>query len=541
MTNYANDGRASGEERRPGASRQWSAAGPATARDTGTRIREIAQATLVTAAATALAAALDAYLPVAAVALVYVCGVMLVAVATRRSTSIYAALLAFLSYNFFFTEPRGTLRIESAQDVVAVFAFLVVALLCGHLAWRLRTRVVELQSANRSARVLQELGAQLARAADAGQVFTVGCQLVAEALARPTIALARGDAGTEPRQRAAVPGDARLDESGRRAADWALQHARPAGYTTDASGDSAWWLLPLLVEESCFGAIAIRDADPGRPLSDEDRRLAEAMVQLVALAADRTRLAHTLERARVESESERLRTALLSSVSHDLRSPLAAVIGAATSLAAYGETMADGDRRELLASIRGEAERLDRYIQNLLDMTRLGSGPLRLERDWIGLDEILSAALQRLRKLFPALPVERELATDLPPLYVHAALVEQALFNVLENAAKFSPPAAAVAVRASVRDGEMTVEIGDRGPGIPEDERRRVFDLFYSAERGDRGARGTGLGLTIVRGMIGAHGGRVEALAGRGGRGTTIRITLPLTEPPAAEAAESEP
>jgi two-component system sensor histidine kinase KdpD len=216
------------------------------------------------------------------------------------------------------------------------------------------------------------------------------------------------------------------------------------------------------------------------------------------------------------------------------------VIGAATSLSAYGETMPAADRHELLESIRSEGERLDRYIQNLLDMTRLGSGPMKLERDWVGLEEILAAALGRLQRFFPAIEVAPELAPGLPPLYVHAALVEQALFNVLENAAKFSPAGAPIEVGAR-RDGDrIVIDVSDRGPGIPEEERRRVFDLFYSAARGDRTPRGSGLGLTIVRGLVGAHGGKVEALPGPGGAGTTIRVTLPLTEPPRSEAPEEE-
>jgi K+-sensing histidine kinase KdpD len=257
-----------------------------------------------------------------------------------------------------------------------------------------------------------------------------------------------------------------------------------------------------------------------------------------AQAAERERLMASLEAARVESETERLRAALLSSVSHDLRSPLAAVIGAASSLTAYGERMSERERQDLLASIRSESERLDRYIQNLLDMSRLGSGPIKLRRGWIGLDEILASACGRLRNLFPAIPVVAEIEAGLPALFVHAALVEQALFNVLENAAKFSPQGAPVLVRAHRDAKRLVLEVIDRGPGIPEAERAQVFDLFYTAARGDRAPRGTGLGLTIVRGMIGAHGGTVTALAGDDGSGTTIRLTLPLVDPPPPEAEE---
>jgi K+-sensing histidine kinase KdpD len=354
-------------------------------------LRAFLFATAAVGAAVLLGFALQRLLPVASLALVFVCAVVLVAVRSRKAVAVYAALLSSLAYNFFFTEPRWTLHIAQPADIAAVVAFLVAALAVGELAAR---------------------------------------------------------------------------------------H--------------------------------------------------------VAQAAERTRLVASLEAARLEGETEKLRTALLSSVSHDLRSPLAAVIGAASSLTAYGDRLSEGERRELLDSIRGESERLDRYIQNLLDMTRLGSGPIKLRRGWIGLDELIASAVGRLHKLFPAVEVVVEIEPGLPPLHVHAALIEQAAFNVLENAAKFSPAGEPIHVRARRGEGErLALDVTDRGPGIPAAERAKVFDLFYTAARGDRAPHGSGLGLTIVRGMIGAHGGRVEALPGDDGVGTTIRVTLPLPAPPA--------
>ena len=238
-----------------------------------------------------------------------------------------------------------------------------------------------------------------------------------------------------------------------------------------------------------------------------------------------------LEGARVQGETERLRNALLSSVSHDLRSPLASMIGAAGTLISYEEKLPQEERRELLQAILGEGQRLDRYIQNLLDMTRLGHGTLKLNRDWIDSAEIVAAAVTRLRKLFPDLRVETIAPQETVLLYVHPALIEQALFNILENAARFSPPEEPVRVSVHSSGERLLIDVSDRGPGIPEDERARIFDMFYSVSRGDRAPQGTGLGLAICRGMIGAHGGSVEALPGDG-IGTTIRISLPLPAPP---------
>ncbi|HTM70983.1 MAG TPA: ATP-binding protein, partial [Luteimonas sp.] len=233
----------------------------------------------------------------------------------------------------------------------------------------------------------------------------------------------------------------------------------------------------------------------------------------------------------------RLRSALLSSVSHDLRSPLAAILGAAGTLDAYGGEMGAADHHALLDTIRLEGERLDRYIQNLLDMTRLGHGGMTLRRDWIGIDELVGSAVARLARYQGGVEVVIRVPAGLAPVWVHPALVEQAVFNVIENAARFSPPGEAVVVEARDADGAVQVDVMDRGPGIPADERRRIFDMFYSVERGDRGSgrQGTGLGLAIAQGMVGAHGGSVEALPGDHGRGTRIRITLPRMMPSGSE------
>ncbi|HET9766249.1 MAG TPA: ATP-binding protein, partial [Thermoanaerobaculia bacterium] len=490
-------------------------------------------ATAVTAAATLLVAALHRLIPVAGIGYVFLTAVVAVAVRSRRSVAIYTAVLCFFCYDYFFTAPHLSLEIRNPADVVAAFAFLAAALVCSQLAGRVRSQVMALRAANEHTRALQSLGERLATAVDESQVFRAGAEELAAALGCDAVVLerTRGDGGGL-RAVASHPPAAALGAKDAAAADWVAEHAQAAGRYTNTLSASEWWLLPMVVERGCLGAVALRFPEAQARLTEEQRQLAEAMAQQIALAADRARLAADLESAHVESETERLRAALLSSVSHDLRSPLASMIGAASSLSAYGEAMPPADRGALLASIRSEGERLDRYIQNLLDMTRLGSGGLKLQRDWVAVEELLSSAVLRLRKLFPAVEVETRVEPELPLLYVHPALIEQALFNVLENAAKFSPPGAPVVATAARADGKLVVEVTDRGPGIPDEERRRIFDMFWSAARGDRGRSGTGLGLTIVRGMVGAHGGKVEALAGLGGAGTTIRIGLPLPDPP---------
>jgi K+-sensing histidine kinase KdpD len=288
--------------------------------------------------------------------------------------------------------------------------------------------------------------------------------------------------------------------------------------------DGVATVLLFLAAALLAGRLASRLAMQVQALRESQRQMLERQAQAQRLAED-------LQAERVAGETERLRNALLSSVSHDLRTPLAAIIGAAGSLDSYGDAMDAQDRHALLDTVRSEGERLDRYIQNLLDMTRLGHGTLPLNRDWIGVDELIGSAVGRLRRYQPGTRFSVSVDPDIGPIWVHPALVEQALFNVIENAAKFSPDGDAVAIDARRVGDRLRIDVVDRGPGIPEDERRRIFDTFYSAARGDRNRDGTGLGLAICRGMIGAHGGEVEALPGPQGRGTTMRISLPFLEP----------
>ncbi|HEV2623235.1 MAG TPA: sensor histidine kinase KdpD [Frateuria sp.] len=493
--------------------------------------RQYVFATLATLVAFALAFVGDRFLSVANLSLIFLTAVLVVAVRTRMAVAIYTAILCFLGYNFFFTSPRYTLAVANADDLLAVVLFLVVALVCGRLATRLASQVESLRAAQLRSRALLDLGHQLSASTDAQAVRQVGAQALARALGVRAAILARGPSQQlEPA--ASSPPGLELSPQDLAAADWSDRHAQPAGRYTDTINAASCWTLPLGGEDNPLGVAALRfDHGVGEPDPDQ-RSLALAMAQDIGFALERARLADALEGARVQGETERLRSALLSSVSHDLRSPLASMIGSAGTLASYDEQLPREERRQLLEAILAEGQRLDRYIQNLLDMTRLGHGTLKLNRDWVDAGEVVGAAVARLRKLFPGVTVDIAGPEDTVLLYVHPALVEQALFNILENAARFSPPGAPVRVSVRRVGAQLLIDVADQGPGIPEEERARIFDMFYSVARGDRAPQGTGLGLAICRGMVGAHGGSVEALPGEG-TGTTIRVSLPL--PPAPD------
>jgi two-component system, OmpR family, sensor histidine kinase KdpD len=494
---------------------------------------EYVYATLATLIAFGLAFIADRYLSVANLSLIFLTAVLVVAVRTRMAVAVYTAVLCFLGDNFFFAPPRYTLEISSPDDVLTVTLFLLAALVCSRLATRLASQVESLRGAHVQARTLLTLGQQLTASTDANGIRDAGSKALAHALRCEAAILSR-DAEQVLRVAASAPQGRALSTQDLAAADWSDRHGEQAGRYTDTLNAAPYWILPLGSESRPLGAVALR-FDPANSGPDPDRRsLALAMTQDIGQALERARLSDELEGARVQGETERLRNALLSSVSHDLRSPLASMIGAAGTLISYEEKLPAQERRDLLQAILGEGQRLDRYIQNLLDMTRLGHGTLKLNRDWTDSAEIVAAAVTRLRKLFPELRVETTSPPDTVLLYVHPALIEQALFNILENAARFSPPGEAVRVTVHTGGERLLIDVRDRGPGIPEEERARIFDMFYSVSRGDRAPQGTGLGLAICRGMIGAHGGSVEALPGDG-IGTTIRISLPLPPPPDVE------
>ena len=482
-------------------------------------------AVAASALATAMAWLGEHFIHLADLSMVFIVAVVVVASRTRMTAAVLAAGLCFLSYIFFFIEPRFTFFIGARQGVATVFLFLAAALVAGRLASRLRMQVVALRAANAHATALQSLSRNLAVAADVGQVAEAGRRALKQAIGVDAI-VQLGDVAPE------MAGPQVLSGKDRAAADWALKHRQAAGRFTDTLGNSDWWFLPLAGDKGATGLVGLRFPANATRLGAEQRRLVEAMADDIAQAMLRTRLVSDLADARITGETERLRSGLLSSVSHDLRSPLASIIGAAESLDTYGGDMSEEDRHSLLDTVRLEGERLDRYIQNLLDMTRLGHGALTLNRDWIGVDELIGSATTRLQRYQADVRFDINLAKGLAPLWVHPALVEQAIFNVVENAAKFSPAGQAIAIDARDIDGTLRIDVGDRGPGIPEDERKRIFDMFFSVERGDRGRQGTGLGLAITQGMIGAHGGSVEALPGHDGHGTIIRIILPRLQPP---------
>jgi len=420
------------------------------------------------------------------------------------------------------------------EDVLTLGLFLVTAVITGNLAARLKARVLALREARERTDQLLELSRQLAAAGDQEAVFHAAVAQIGK-LAGGIVAVLVCDREQGLPKVATASGAVSLSDTDRIAAGWAREHAQVAGRYTDTLPNAGFWFLPLLAGERPLALLAV-SGDATATASAEGRHTVEAMARQVALAAERTRLVGELQEARVTGETERLRSALLASISHDLRTPLASIIGSTTSLLEYGDRIPPGEQQELLGAVLDEAERLNRYIQNLLDMTRLGHGGLKIQRDWVAPADIVASALNRLRSVLGGHRVDVALAPDLPLLFVHPALIEQALVNVVENAARYGPEGTPIRIEGRAEGGSLTLDVIDEGPGIPPEERARVFDMFHRVEAGDRASKGTGLGLTICQGLVGAHGGTVEALEGPAGRGTRMRINLPVPPEPSAPA-----
>ncbi|WP_137808073.1 sensor histidine kinase KdpD [Pseudomonas sp. G(2018)] len=492
---------------------------------------DYALALVATVLASALAWAVASVLPLPNISLVFLAAVLLVAVRSSLGPALACAVLSFLTYDFLFIPPNFSFHIQREEDVLTLLFFLLMAALTGNLAARQRRQLQALRDTQEETTELLDLSRKLTAATDRQAVINAAAHHF-EGWSDLQLCLLNRDG--QSGWKVETGGPLEFTEAERAAADWAWQHDQPAGAGTGTLPFGRWWWWPLSVEEGPLALLGVC-AKEGQTLSGQRRRLLTALSQPLAQALARAQLADDLEAARLHGETEQLRSALLASVSHDLRTPLTSMRGSIDSLLALGEAIPLEDRRELLEGTRDEAERLDRYIQNLLDMTRLGHGALKLARDWVSPADIVGSALNRLRTVLASLQVSVEVPAELPLLYVHAALIEQALINVLENAARFSPAHGRLQLSAGADDSELFFSVSDEGPGIPEAEREKIFDMFYTAARGDRGGQGTGLGLAICQGMVGAHGGRISVADGIEGRGTCITLHLPLQAQPAFE------
>ena len=485
----------------------------------------------------AIAAVGEYFIPLQSLSIIFVLPVLVSALRFGLWPSIVAGLLSFTVYRYFFTEPRFAFEITSTQDFFTLAFFLIVALLTGRVAARSREQAKASRQAAQRTSKLYDFSRRIAAAASRDDVLWAVVHHVAATLhCRSLVLLPGADGGLDIA--AGYPPEDHLTDAAIAASDWAWRHGKPAGWRSDTLPSSEWLFMPLRTATGPVGLLGVAFDDSEAALSPEQRRLLDAVSDQAAVAIERTNLATSIEDARVMTETEQLRSALLSSISHDLRTPLVSIIGSATSLVTFGNTLSEDNRNELLATVLEEAERLNRFVQNLLDMTRLGYGALKPKRDWVDLNDVIGSAMERLKQALSPYHVVTEVKPDMRLLYVDPILIEQVMVNVLDNAAKYSRTGGAIHIRALERDDASVIQVVDKGPGIPEREREMIFDMFYRVKAGDNRIAGTGLGLAICRGLMEAHGGTIHALPGDYGEGTCIELTLPIAELPEPEAAD---
>ncbi len=450
--------------------------------------------------------------------MVFLIAVIVLAMFFGRGPIYLAATVSALVWDYLFLPPCFTFQIKSVDDAILLGMYFVVALGLGHLIGRARARERMDRRREERATAMYMLTLELGDASTWSEIERVTESHVERVFQAEGALLL-------PRPDNKLAGNPLEKEFG--AACWAFDHGRPAGRFTDTLPMSGAMYLPLRTTGGILAVLRLRWRQTTPPTLDQ-RTLLESFQRHIALVVDRQRL-HDVETGnRILAESERLSQALLRSVSHELRTPIAAIQSAAGQLHTTTEPSV---RTALVAEIREAGERLNRLVGNLLDMTRLESGRVELRLDWCDVGDILRAALLRVEKELAGRPVELRLPPTLQLVKLDFRLMEQALTNLLHNAAVHTPPKTPVEVRVSIADGDLTIAIADRGPGLPAEALPRVFDKFYRAPGASTG--GTGLGLSIVKGFVEAHNGRIEA-ENRPGGGAAFTITLPVTEPPPA-------
>lgn len=468
---------------------------------------------------------LSRVLEVQNVALVLLTAVLVCAVAYGLWPALFASALSVLAVNFFFLPPLYTFTISDPENIVALFFFLVVAFIASNLTANVRSQAMVARRRAKTTEDLYLFSRKLAGIASLDDLLWVTASQVASML-KVSVVLFLPENGSIA-LRAAWPPEDVAEEADLAAAKWSWESNRPAGRGADTLPGARRLFLPMRTGRGPVAVIGINSDKTGPILDSDQRRLLDALTDQAALAIERVNLAEDVDRARRAVEKDQLRSALLTSISHDLRTPLASILGAATSLRTLSGLDASA-REELLSTVQEEAERLNRFIANLLDMTRLESGAVEPNMSPIDIAEVVGSTLRRAEKILADHRVETNIAADLPMISLDEVLFEQVLFNLLDNAAKYAPLGSTISIRSWLHGDAVHVQILDEGHGFPTGDVDRVFEKFYRVRQADSQRAGTGLGLAICRGFVEAMGGSIDAGNRRDRSGAVFTITLPL-------------
>ncbi|MCM2403246.1 sensor histidine kinase KdpD [Rhizobium sp. S153] len=491
------------------------------------RIKPYVKSTIFVALAIAAGILLDQTLAVQNLALVFLMAVLAAAIRGGLGAGLYASLLSALSFNFFFLEPRYTFTVRDPESLVALFFFFGVALVASNLTAAVQRQAVAARQRARTTEDLYLFSKKLAGTGTLDDVLWATAFQIASML-KVRVVILLPEKGTIA-VKAGYPPDDTLVDADIAAAKWAWEHNRPAGRAADTLPGAKRLYLPLRTGREAIGVVGLDNDKQGPLLTPEQQRLFDALADQAALAIERIQLVSDVDKAKLAAETDRLRTALLTSISHDLKTPLAAIMGSAGTLKDFGGSLSEEARGELLSTVIDESERLNRFISNLLDMTRIGSGAMEPNYAFHFVGDIVGTALKRASKISSRHKVAVSIPADLPMLKVDAVLFEQVLFNLIDNAAKYAPDETVIEIRGSRENGSVLLSVIDEGSGIPAEDTERIFDNFYRVSKGDHVRAGTGLGLAICRGFVEAMGGTIRASnrSDRSGAIFTIRMPVP--------------
>ncbi len=468
------------------------------------------------------------YFELSNIIMVYLLGTVLVAPQLSRRFTILTSILSVAAFDFFFVPPYFTFAVSDVRYFVTFAVMLVVAIIVSSLTVRIRQQADSARSRERRTAALYDLSRELASTRGEESLVQAAVRHIHEVFGSQVVVLRPGPTGGLA-LKAAYPVPFEIDPNEGGVSQWVYEHRQIAGLGTETLSGAKALYVPLIASRGTVGVLGVRPSEPHAFADPEQLHLLETYANQTAVAIERAILAEETQRAQVEIEAERLRTSLLSSVSHDLRTPLATIMGSASSLLENGTHFQRGTWQDLLQSIVDESERLNRLVSNLLDMTRLESGTLAVKKEWHPLEEVIGAALARMEKRLGDRPVAIRVPADLPLVRIDGVLIEQVLINLLDNGLKYTPVGRGIDISASASDADVLVEVADRGPGFTPGEEEHVFDKFYRGQTAD--SRGAGLGLTICRAIVEAHGGKIWA-ENRPEGGAAFRFTLPAKEAP---------
>jgi two-component system sensor histidine kinase KdpD len=486
-----------------------------------------AVALAITVLCTALAQLMFPYLELSNLVMLYLLGVTATGLRFGRGPSVLAAVLNVAAFDFFFVPPRFTFAVSDAQYLVTFGVMLTIALVIATLMANVRQQTRVAGARERRTALLYRMSRELAATRGTSDMARIAVKHVAEVFQCEAVLLLPDHAG-----KLLVPHEAPVDGSYRGSdvavAQWVLDHGRRAGFGSDTLPAAPALYLPLGDSQRLLGVLAVLPHNRRLVLLPEQLHLLETFAGQIGVALEREQLSSRAEAARVASQSESLRNTLLASISHDLRTPLAVMAGAGSTLAEHGDSLDAPTRRALAQSIESRAREMSELVSNVLDLTRFEAGAPALRRDWESIDDLVAVALERLEQRMADHPVDLRLPAELPPVFVDASLVVQLFTNLFDNLVKYTPAGTRAGVTAVAEGSMLRVIVDDDGPGLPDGDPERLFDKFHRGD-GEGVIAGAGLGLAICRAIVQAHGGAIAASTRTAG-GARFEFTLPTTE-----------